>query len=144
MSVEENRAIARKHFEEVWNKGRVELMDAYYAPALPPEDYNSLEEMKNRRLWWHKAAPGLVFTILDTVAEGDKVVVLYEVEATYSVVPDPPPTTPMLPFGKPVKFRGVDIFHFADGKMVKQEGFNQWNQVLVDHGIYVLAKPEPV
>jgi hypothetical protein len=143
MSIEENRAIVHKHFEQVWNQGRVALLDEYYGIDVPPSDWNHIEEQRKRILWWHQAAPGFVFTILDTVAEGGKVVALYEVEANYSVVPDPPPTTPMLPFGKPVKIRGMDIFHFAGGKVVKREGFNQWMQVLVDNGIYVLAKPEP-
>jgi predicted ester cyclase len=143
MSVEQNKAIARKHFEEVWNKGRVELLDEYYGADLPPSDHNHIEAMKKRRLWWHQVAPGLVFTILDTVAEGDKVVVFWEVEATYSVVPDPPPDTPMMPLGKPVKFRGMEFFHFANGKVIHLDGVNEWMRMMVDSGVYTLAKPEP-
>jgi len=32
MSTEENKAIARRFFEEAWNQGRVEQLDQYYAP----------------------------------------------------------------------------------------------------------------
>jgi predicted ester cyclase len=124
MSIEGNKAIARRHFEEVWNKGRVELLDEYYALDVPSGAYMSLDELRKRVLWWHKMTPGFFFTILDVIAEGDKVIVYWKVNATYSVVPDPPPTdpNPMLPLGKPVQFRGMDLYRFEDGKMVSYRG----------------------
>ncbi len=141
MSVEENRAIARKHYEELWNNGRVELLDENYTEGLSPEDYNSIEQHKKRLLWWRQVAPGFAFTILDTVAEGNKVMIWWEVSVTYSHVPDPPPTTPMMPVGKPVKWRGMEIFHFEDGKVIKRDAVTEWASMLVDNGVYVLANP---
>jgi predicted SnoaL-like aldol condensation-catalyzing enzyme len=46
MSVEQNKAIARRFIEEVWNKGRLEVADELLAPSLvnhqatarPPRD----------------------------------------------------------------------------------------------------------
>lgn len=142
MSTEENKAIARRHYEELLNKGRVEMLDEYYALDVPAGAYRSLEEQRKRVLWWHKVAPGIHFTILDLLAEGDKVVVYWKVNATYSVVPDPPPTGPMLPLGKPVQFSGMDLFRFEDGKMVSIETVNEWMNMMVDAGVYVLAQPE--
>ena len=143
MSIEQNKALAREHFEQVWNNGRVELLDEYYGVDVPPSDWNHIEEHKKRLLWWRQVAPGFRFSILDTVAEGDKVVVHWEVDITYSVVPDPPPTTPMMPFGTPVKFRGMEIFHFADGKLLKRDVVNEWMRMMVDSGVYVLAVAKP-
>lgn len=140
MSTEENKAIARLHFEEVHNKGRVELFDDYYALDVPPEQWDSKGNYANLILWWRKVAPDMRITILDMVAEGDKVFVYHKTNFTYSIVPDPPPTSPMPPLGKPVEFRGVEIMRFANGKLVADEFVVGWMQMMVDAGVYVLAK----
>ncbi len=142
MSTEENKAIARMHFEEVHNKGRVELFDDYYALDVPDNQWDSKENYGNLILWWRKVAPDMRITILDMVAEGDKVFVYHKSTMTYSVVPDPAPNFPMPPFGKPVEFRGVEIMSFADGKLVAVEFVVEWMSMMVDVGVYVLAKPE--
>lgn len=142
MSTEENKVIARLHFEEAHNKGRVELFDDYYALDVPVEQWDSKENYANLILWWRKVAPDWHMTILDMVAEGDKVFVYHKTNLTYSVVPDPPPNFPMPPLGKPVEFRGVEIMRFANGKLVADEFVVGWMQMMVDAGVYVLAKPE--
>lgn len=139
MSTEENKAIARLHFEEAHNKGRVELLDDYYALDIPAGEYNSKEEYGNRILWWRKVAPDMRMTILDMVAEGDKVFVYYKTNLTYSVVPDPAPTSPMPPLGKPVEFRAVELMYFANGKLVAVDFVIEWMNMMVDTGVYVPA-----
>ena len=52
MSTEENKAIARMHFEEVHSKGRVELFDDYYALDVPASQWDSKENYGNLILWW--------------------------------------------------------------------------------------------
>jgi predicted ester cyclase len=142
MSTEENKAIARLHFEEAHNKGHVELFDDYYALDIPAGEWNSKEEYGNRILWWHKVAPGMCMTIVDMVAEGDKVFVYHKTNLTYSVVPDPPPNFPMPPLGEPVEFRAVEMMHFANGKLVAVEFVAEWMSMMVDAGVYTLAKSE--
>jgi predicted ester cyclase len=142
MSIEENKAIARMHFEEAHNKGRVELFDDYYALDVPADQWDSKENYANLILWWRKVAPDWRMTILDMVAEGDKVYVYHKTNLTYSVVPDPPPTSLMPPLGKPVEFRGVTIMRFANGKLVAVEFVIEWMQMMADAGVYVEAKPE--
>ena len=142
MSTEENKAIARMHFEEAHTKGRVELFDDYYALDVPASQWDSKENYAKLILWWHKVAPGMSITVVDMVAEGDKVFVYHKSSMTYSVVPDPPPNFPMPPFGKPVEFRGVELMRFANGKLVAVEFVIEWMRMMVDAGVYVLAKPE--
>ena len=142
MSTEENKAIARMHFEEVHSKGRVELFDDYYALDVPASQWDSKENYGNLILWWRKVAPDMRITIVDMVAEGDKVYVYHKSSMTYSVMPDPPPNFPMPPLGKPVEFRGVEIMRFARGKLVAVEFVVEWMSMMVDAGVYVLAKPE--
>ncbi len=143
MSIETNKAIARLHFEEAHNKGRVELLDDYYALDIPASEWNSKEEYGNRILWWRKAAPDMHMTILDMVAEGEKVFVYHKSKMTYSVVPDPPPNFPMPPLGKPVEFRGVEIMTFSNGKLIAVDFVAEWMGMMVDAGVYTLAKSEP-
>jgi predicted ester cyclase len=143
MSTEENKAIARLHFEEAHNKGRVELFDDYYALDVPADQWDSKENYAKLILWWRQVAPDWRMTILDMVAEGDKVFVYHKTNLTYSVVPDPPPTSPMPPLGKPVEFRGVEIMHFANGKLIHDEFVVEWMSMMADAGVYVLAKSEP-
>jgi predicted ester cyclase len=143
MSTEENKRIARLHFEEAHNKGRVDLFDDYYALDIPADQWDSKENYGNLILWWHKVAPDWHMTIVDMVAEGDKVFVYHKTTMTYSVVPDPAPNFPMPPFGKPVEFRGVEIMRFANGKLVAVEFVIEWMKMMVDAGVYVLAQSEP-
>lgn len=142
MSIEENKKIARIHFEEVHNKGRVELMEDYYALDIPVGEVNSKEEYRERILWFRKVAPDMCFTILDMVAEDDKVYVYHKCSLTYSVVPDPVPTFPMPPFGKKVEFRTMEMLRFEDDKLVEIEFVTEWMNMLVAGGVYLWAKPE--
>ena len=144
MSVEENKAIARKYCYEVWNQGNVDLLDEFYILEQPPaEDYR--KKLKQNILWWRSVAPGLKFTILDMIAEGDRVVTYFQSDVTYSVVSDPPPTHLMPPFGKPVSWKVVNIMHIVDGKIVGIEyAGNYWMAMLVESGVIPMPKPEPV
>ncbi len=91
MTPEANKAIVRRHIEEVFMGGHVELIDGYYVPDGSTPELVSPQEWRERVLWWHKAAPGFKLTILDIFAEGDKVMVHFQADVTYSNPMDPPP-----------------------------------------------------
>jgi hypothetical protein len=138
MSTEENKVIARRFFEEIWNKGRVELLDDFWKIEKP-----DIAELKERILWYHKSAPGFYFTILDVIAEGDKVLVYWKADVMHTNIPDPQPTFHIPPLGKPVQWRGMALMTILDGKLVAKEDANLAMGMLIDAGVYVLAKPEP-
>jgi hypothetical protein len=141
-TADENKALARVYFEEVWNQGRVDLLDELYAPALPTSDHDSPRQLKERILWWHQVAPGLKFTILDTVAEDDRVVTHWRVNVTYTVPPEPPPVGPFLPLGKPVSWEGFELMRVAGGKIVSRKYMNGWTDLLVEVGAIRRAEPQ--
>jgi predicted ester cyclase len=142
MSIEENKAIARRHYIDVFNQGHVELVESYYAPEGSVPIAQAQKEFSDFTLWWQKVAPGWKLTILDMVAEGEKVAVYLQAELTYSVVPDPPPDFVMPPFGKPVSWKLANIVRIVDGKWVSMEvEANDWTEMLVREGVYTLAKP---
>lgn len=140
MSTEENKAIARRFFEEVWNLGRVEQLDSFYAPDGSVPGMDSLQDSKNNILWFHKAAPGLKFTILNLLAEGDIVMAYWQVNVTYQTPTEPLPDEFFIPLGKPVSWKGVDIFRIVDGKIVSQQNANPWHSMLVEIGVIPLEK----
>ena len=140
MSVEENKAIVRRHLIDVLEQGHVELIDGYYSPDSSTPD--TPQQYRELVLWHHKVAPGFKITILDMVAEGDKVAVHWQAALTYSVVPDPPPNSPFFPFGKPCDWKIMSIGRVIDGKLVSWVSVNEWTDVLVKEGVYILANPQ--
>ena len=140
MSTEENKAIARRLLDEAWNLGRVEQLDEYYAPDGTISDMTLLKELKDNIVWWHKAAPGFKFTILNILAEGETVMVHWQVDLTYTIPTEPLPDEPFVPLGKPVCWRGVDILRIENGKIVSKLYTNLWYEMLVKLGAIPLEK----
>jgi predicted ester cyclase len=141
MSTEENKAIAIRHIKDVLEGGHVELIDSYYAPDGSEPGMESPEKWKDTVLWFHKTCPGFKITILDMMADGEKVMVNSHLELTYSVPTDPPPSF-FPPFGKPVSWRSMDVFRIVDGKLVSQQSVGGWMDMLVENGVIPLEKIE--
>jgi hypothetical protein len=83
MSAEENKAIARRHFEELWEKGDVSVADEIYAAdavghdPMNPGHADYPESEKQAIIRDNTAFPNPQVTIEDQIAEGDKVVTWY-------------------------------------------------------------------
>ncbi len=82
MSSEENKAIVRRFIEEL-NKRNIAIMDELVAPAMihTTLQVRGLEEYKQFETALWKAFPEWLETILNMVAEGDKVWLLAKVTA---------------------------------------------------------------
>jgi predicted ester cyclase len=91
MSTEDNKALVRRFFEEVFNERRLDRADEFVAPdyldhAAVPGQAPGLEGAKQQRWAMYFAAiPDLHATIDDMVAEGDKIAVRFTVEGTRAV-----------------------------------------------------------
>ena len=123
MSVEENKAIVRRYFEEVWDKGNLAAEQEFvatdvvvHAPPLPgaaPGVQGAIQVVTMFRT----AFPDLKVIIEDLVAEGDKVVQRWTSHVTHQGnLMGIPPT------GKQVTLTGINIFRFAGGKIVERWG----------------------
>ena len=120
MSVQENKALARRVFEEFFGGYNLELADGFIAPDFV--DHNPLPgqppgpegvRMVNRVL--HEAHSDLRFVVDDIIAEGDKVVVRWTLRGVH--------TGPMLgmpPSGREVTEGVIAIFRVAGGKIVER------------------------
>jgi predicted ester cyclase len=130
MSLEENKVIVRRFVEEL-NRRNIAVMDELVAldmvhPTLQvrgSESYKQFETM----LW--KAFPDWHETILDMVAEGDKVWLLAEVTATHkgewlSFLPYINKKVRVAPTGKKTKFTYVGIYRIVDGKIAERRSIH--------------------
>jgi steroid delta-isomerase-like uncharacterized protein len=120
---EENKAIALRAVEELWNQHNVDLVDEFFAadfighnPVLSgvyPEV--GTESMKQAITDHFTAFPDFHVTVHDTLAERDKLAQLWTVTGTHKGefmgIP---------PSGNQVTFAGITISRFADGKIVEQ------------------------
>jgi steroid delta-isomerase-like uncharacterized protein len=122
MSTEDNKALVRRAFEEVWNKGNVALADELYAPNIRFQnpgvaDVRTLEDFKRLVTALRSPFPNGYMTIEDMIAEGDQVVSRYTFRGTNTadfVAPMPLPAT-----GKQVTIAGIAIARLAGGKVVE-------------------------
>ena len=120
MSVQENKALARRLFEEFFGGYDQELADRFIAPDFV--DHNPLpgqppgpEGVKWVNATLHNAHSDLRFIVDDVIAEGDKVVVRWTLRGVH--------TGPMLgmpPSGREVDERVIAIFRVAGGKIVER------------------------
>ena len=79
MSLEENKAVVRRYFEEVRSQGRLEVVDEIFAADAIRHTINGPQSAVPERQklvvsQWRAAFPDYRDTILTLVAEGDQVV----------------------------------------------------------------------
>jgi predicted ester cyclase len=115
MSTEQNKAIAYRSIDELWNGRNVEVIDELFAEDYQAPDY------KGRRAWKEGASallaaalPDFHITIDDQIAEGDKVVTRWTSSFTHSV-----PFLGAAPTGKHIAFTGISIYRLEGGKIVE-------------------------
>ncbi|GAH60954.1 unnamed protein product, partial [marine sediment metagenome] len=117
--LEENKAIARRAFEEVWREGKLDVIDEIYATDFiyqaPTGEIRGLEGFKQLVTMYRNAFPDLQFTVEDQIAEGDKEVTRYTVNGTHKgELMGIPPT------GVQVTSTGNDIIRYVGGKAVEE------------------------
>jgi predicted ester cyclase len=90
MSLEDNKAIARRHFEELWTKGDLAVADEIYSPDAVghcgnlPDQTNYPECEKDLVRQDRVAFPDGTATVDDQIAEGDKVLTRWRFRATHT------------------------------------------------------------
>lgn len=120
VTLEANKALIRRIFEEVIPAGDTAAMRELVAPEwldhdpLPGQP-PGIEGPEYVVSTMHTAHPDLRFTIDDLVAEADRVVIRWTLRGTN--------TGPMFgrpPTGQPVELAAIVIFRIADGKLAER------------------------
>ena len=121
MSTEANKAIVVQLYEEIFNKGDLDLADKLVAPHMiihdpqvPPGAPGGPQGLKFAVTMLRNAFPDDHHTIEDLVAEGEKVVVRLTHtgthQGTYLGLP---------PTGKHITMTSIHIYRFSDGQLVE-------------------------
>ena len=88
MSLQENKAILHRIWEEIFNEGKLEVIDELYAPDYVyhgpgGHEVRGIEQLKQFVTRLRTSFHNLHFTIDELVAEGDKVVSVWTMRGTY-------------------------------------------------------------
>ena len=123
---EGNKNVVRRLFEEVWNKGNLQVTDELFAPtyvhhdASTPDVGRGPESEKKRVTLYRNAFPDIRFTVEDMIAEGETVVARWSCRGTHKG-----DLNGIAPTGKQFNITGVSIARFTNGKM--SEGYINWD-----------------
>ena len=115
MTPEEHKAVARRFFEEVWNKQKLEVVDEVFAPTVlvngQPVSRDAIKQLVTAR---RVAFPDIQVTVEGQVAEGDKVSTRRTWQATHQGTYRGIAAT-----GKPVRWTQISIVRLVEGRIVE-------------------------
>jgi steroid delta-isomerase-like uncharacterized protein len=112
---EQNKAIARRAFDEILSLGRFELAEQLYAKEFINHGLHSnasLEEDQTALKGWHTAFPDLVVVPEKLIAEDDLVTIYWIARGTNTGTGNGLPAT-----GKKAELTGITIWRIVDGKI---------------------------
>ena len=121
MSIEENKAVVRRFFEELLSTDNFAVADEilspgfrfYFAGSPEPLDLEHYKEFLRAR---RTAFPDRRFVVEDMIAEGDKVSARFTMHGTHKGE-----LRGIAPTGTEVTMTGIDMIRLADGKMVEDQ-----------------------
>jgi steroid delta-isomerase-like uncharacterized protein len=112
---EQNKAIARRAFEEILSGGRFELAAQLYAKDFINHGIHrdaSLEEDQAALKGWHQAFSDIAIVPEKLIAEGDLVAIYWIARGTNTGTGNGLPAT-----GKKAELTGITIWRIVDGKI---------------------------
>ena len=115
---EQNKALAKRAFEELLSRGQFELAEQLYAKDFANHGIHrdiGLQEDQEALKGWHQAFPDIAIVPKKLIAEGDLVVVYWVARGTNTGTGNGLPAT-----GKKVEQAGITIWRIVDGK-IKEE-----------------------
>jgi steroid delta-isomerase-like uncharacterized protein len=118
---EQNKSLARRSLYEVWNQGKLEVINEltapkaiFHDPNVPGGKFEGPQGYKQFVEIYRTAFPDVHFTIDDQIADGDKVVTRWSATGTQKgALMGIPPTN------KRSTVTGMDIGRFENGKLVE-------------------------
>jgi steroid delta-isomerase-like uncharacterized protein len=115
---EQNKAIAKRAFDEILSRGRYELAEQLYAKNFVNHGVrsnSSLEEDQTALKGWHAAFPDVVIVPEKLIAEDDLVTIYWIARGTNTGTGNGLPAT-----GRKAELAGITIWRIVDSK-IKEE-----------------------
>ena len=129
-NIEDNKALVRRFIEEVFNEGKYNLIEGFYAtPELA-------SHIKGDSPMLRRGFPDLHFVVEDLIGEGDKVVVRYTISGTN--------TGPFMgrpPSGKAATWGGVTVITVKGGKFQEEWVYPDRLSLLQQVGVIPASVP---
>jgi steroid delta-isomerase-like uncharacterized protein len=137
---EQNKALAKRAFEELLSKGKFELAEQLYAKDFINHGLHrdiGLDEDQAALKGWHQAFPDITIVPDKLIAEGDLVTVYWIARGTNTGTGNGLPAT-----GKKVEQAGITIWRIVNGK-IKDE-WSAFDQLSLMQQLGLLSgKPTP-
>jgi predicted ester cyclase len=121
MTVEDNKALVRRQFDEIWNKANWATVEELYAPSYVnhdpynPEQGTGPEGFRQRVEGYRGVIHGFDLRIEHQIGEGDLVETHWSLRGTHGG-----PLEDAEPTGKDVYVEGQLLSLIADGKFVEE------------------------
>lgn len=123
MSLEENKAVVRRHFEQMWNQRDLSVAERdigseFVEHGLAPithsvaERPDPVEGMKGTIRWLLEAFPDLHFTVEQLLAEGDEVLAYVTMRGTHMG-----PFQGLPPTGRRAEAKAMHLFRLDGGQL---------------------------
>lgn len=113
MSLEQNKAIARRWHEGWWKEGGQAILDELLTPNTTWRGGGGPNEIRELVQAFHEGASDMKLTIDDLIAEGDKVVARWTIRLKHTGnLLGYPPT------GKEISYTGITIQRIENGKII--------------------------
>lgn len=117
--------LARRWFEDFWNRRRFEVVDELIAPdisgLIEGGVIDGREGFRAACMALLQAIPDLHVNVEDCIAEGDRGAVRWSAAGTHTGT-----ALGLVPTGRRLSFRGMTWMIVRDGKIV--QGWDAWNQ----------------
>ena len=120
MSTEDNKALVRRFYEEVWDRGNVAFAGEVFAEDYVRHDLRPTSPIPGPQgqskiaAEFRAAFPDLRVTVDLVFGEGDLVAARWSAQGTHTG-----PWGGQEPTGRAVEFSGVNLWRFRDGKAVE-------------------------
>lgn len=118
---DQNKALARRGLEEVWNQGKLSTIDelvasnaTYHDPNVPGGKFTGPDGLRQFVQIYRGAFPDVQISVNDQIADGDKVVTRWTATGTQKGQ-----LMGIAPTNKHATVTGVDIARYQDGKVAE-------------------------
>jgi steroid delta-isomerase-like uncharacterized protein len=119
---EENKALVRRYFEEIWDKGNLDLIDELFTtnfvrhgPTATEGEVHGKEGFESLVSMYRSALPDLRIPIEDQIAEGDRVVTRWRARGTHQGE-----LMGNAPTGNPASVTGILVDRISGGKIEEE------------------------
>ncbi len=116
MITDEAKSLVRRYFEEVHNQRHPELIAEMFAPEV-------VSATQRAFTWLVTAFPDYQITLVEQVAEGDKVATVWRARGTHQGDWESPIGT-IAATGKPIEWTGTTTLRVSDGRITGVIGSN--------------------